>query len=198
MSRGPTYLTNSEGRAPSPSWDPLAFAVTEAHSRGLELHAWFNPYRAKRGTYSHASSYIAVTRPDLVYACGSGQEWLNPGKQEVMDYSLNVIRDVVKRYDIDAVHFDDYFYPYPESGVAFPDDATYTARVGDYGRQVIRGQFPIDKESGVWCKGTAPPSARLIVGDFLVWQSASPRLCMISYALQTREKGILLLYEINH
>jgi len=109
------YLTGQMGRAPQPFYDPLAFAVTEAHKRGLELHAWFNPYRARHMAAISAVSkdHISKTRPSLVRTYAKSL-WLDPGEREVQEYSLNVVMDVVQRYDIDGVHFDDYFYPYPE------------------------------------------------------------------------------------
>jgi len=121
------YLTGVQGKAPNPFWDPLEFAVSEAHTRGLELHAWFNPYRARHtsGFSPLAKSHISRTRPSLVKTYGA-HLWLDPGLREVQDYSMSVILDVLRRYDIDGVHMDDYFYPYPEkdsSGkvIPFPD-----------------------------------------------------------------------------
>ena len=121
------YLTGVMGKPPQPYYDPLAFAVEEAHKRGLELHAWFNPYRARHFSAKSppAPSHISRTRPQLVRQYGS-YLWLDPGEKEVQDYSLRVILDVVRRYDIDGVHFDDYFYPYPEQDASgkeldFPD-----------------------------------------------------------------------------
>jgi uncharacterized lipoprotein YddW (UPF0748 family) len=122
------YLTGEQGRAPSPFWDPLEFAVREAHERGLELHAWFNPFRARHSTGSKsglAANHISKTRPELAKSYGA-HLWLDPGLQEVHDYCARVILDVVRRYDIDGVHIDDYFYPYPEKDSAkkeipFPD-----------------------------------------------------------------------------
>jgi uncharacterized lipoprotein YddW (UPF0748 family) len=125
------YLTGIMGRAPHPYYDPLAFAVTEAHKRGLELHAWFNPYRARvLGTPSPASAdHVSKRRPQLVRSYGK-YLWLDPGEKQVQDYSLSVVMDVVKRYDVDGIHFDDYFYPYKENDAAgkemdFPDDASW-------------------------------------------------------------------------
>ena len=107
------YLTGTMGKPPEPFYDPLAFAVEEAHKRGLELHAWFNPYRARLRTASSpvAATHVSKTHPQLVRQYGEFL-WLDPGEKEVQDYSLNVVLDVVRRYDIDGVHFDDYFYPY--------------------------------------------------------------------------------------
>lgn len=125
------YLTGKMGQAPDPPYDPLALAVAEAHKRGLELHAWFNPYRARhfRQRSGVSANHVSQTRPDLVRKYGRYQ-WLDPGMQEVQDYSLEVIRDVVKRYDIDGVHIDDYFYPYKEKDadgkiLPFPDDPSW-------------------------------------------------------------------------
>ncbi len=132
------YLTGLQGRAPSPAYDPLKFAVTEAHKRGLELHCWFNPYRAKHFVQKGpvASNHVSITHPTWVKSYGK-YLWLDPGVPEVADRSLAVIEDVVRRYDIDGVHIDDYFYPYPEGGKPFPDDDSYAAyqgRGGNLGR----------------------------------------------------------------
>src|SRR4029079_18740849 len=103
------------GKAPEPFYDPLTFAVEQAHRRGLELHAWFNPFRvrAPNSKTGMAPNYIMRAHPEWVRHYGS-QLWLDPGLKAVRDYSTQVILDVVKRYDIDGVHLDDYFYPYPE------------------------------------------------------------------------------------
>jgi uncharacterized lipoprotein YddW (UPF0748 family) len=125
------FITGTMGKAPEPYYDPLTFAIEEAHKRGLELHAWFNPYRAGHPSAKSTVSpnHITKTRPQLVRRYGK-QVWLDPGEREVQEYSLSVVMDVVRRYDIDGVHFDDYFYPYKEldrSGneVDFPDDASW-------------------------------------------------------------------------
>ncbi len=111
------YLTGTLGKAPSPLYDPLELAVREAHARGLELHAWFNPYRARHSSATSAipDEHIIKRRPDLAKRYGT-HYWLNPTNQEVQDYTMRVILDVVHRYDIDGVHIDDYFYPYREKG----------------------------------------------------------------------------------
>jgi uncharacterized lipoprotein YddW (UPF0748 family) len=125
------YLTGTMGRAPEPYYDPLAFAVTEAHRRGLELHAWFNPFRARHTSARSAvaASHISKTRPELVRKYGA-LLWLDPGEAAVHEHSLRVILDVTRRYDVDGVHLDDYFYPYPEKSAAkqlvpFPDDTSW-------------------------------------------------------------------------
>ena len=125
------YLSGTMGVAPEPFYDPLAFAVDEAHKRGLELHAWFNPYRvaqlATKPVFS--TNHVSQTHPELVRKYGDVL-WLDPGEKEVQQYSLHVIMDVVRRYDIDGVVFDDYFYPYKEQDaqkkdVEFPDNASW-------------------------------------------------------------------------
>ncbi|HEX6313853.1 MAG TPA: family 10 glycosylhydrolase [Gemmatimonadaceae bacterium] len=126
------YLTGRNGRAPSPLWDPLAFAVTEAHRRGLELHAWFNPYRARyRGDRGPLSPrHVSRTMRSVVKPYGP-YLWMDPGEPTVRAHTTRVILDVVRRYDIDGVHIDDYFYPYPERdrrgrAIPFPDNASWT------------------------------------------------------------------------
>ncbi|HJW15497.1 MAG TPA: family 10 glycosylhydrolase [Flavisolibacter sp.] len=117
-------LTGIQGQAPSdPSWDPLQFAIQEAHKRGMELHAWINPYRAVATASklpSFSAQHVAKQHPEWLITNGSTIT-LNPGLEEVRDYIMSVITDIVSRYDIDGVHFDDYFYP-PGS---FNDDAAY-------------------------------------------------------------------------
>lgn len=113
------WLTGSQGTPPYPYYDPLEFAIEEAHKRGMELHAWFNPYRAERnvGNYPVASNHVTVLHPDWVIQIGT-IKFLNPGLQAVRNYVSSVVYDVVSRYDVDGAHFDDYFYPYP------PNDMT--------------------------------------------------------------------------
>ncbi len=126
------YLTGRMGHAPEPFYDPLAFAVEEAHQRGLELHAWFNPYRARHATATNSPvspDHISVTHPHLVKSYGR-YLWLDPGEEAVREHTLRVIGDVVRRYDIDGVHLDDYFYPYKEKDdqgnvIDFPDEASW-------------------------------------------------------------------------
>ncbi len=126
------YLTGRNGRAPSPAWDPLAFAITEAHRRGLELHAWFNPYRARyRGDRGPLSPrHVSRTMRSVVKPYGP-YLWMDPGEPSVRAHTTRVIMDVVRRYDIDGVHIDDYFYPYPELDrrrreIPFPDNTSWT------------------------------------------------------------------------
>jgi uncharacterized lipoprotein YddW (UPF0748 family) len=125
------YLTGTQGRAPEPFYDPLALAIAEAHKRGLELHAWFNPFRAAHPESKSppAPSHITRTHPELVRRYGK-QTVLDLGEPAVQARVIAVVQDVVKRYDVDGIVFDDYFYPYPEKKwtgkeMDFPDDATW-------------------------------------------------------------------------
>ncbi len=128
------YLTGQQGK--NPGYDPLAFAIQEAHKRGMELHAWFNPYRAIRqtNTYPKDPKHVSVTHPEwlLAFTEGSGNivRITDPGLQAVRDYTARIIADVVRRYDVDGIHFDDYFYPYPNgtfTGISNQDDASCAA-----------------------------------------------------------------------
>lgn len=117
-------LTGTQGKAPG--WDPLGTAVREAHARGLELHAWFNPYRVATHTDPSrlSAKHPARVHPGWVLPYG-GKLYYNPGLPEVRKFVQDAMLDAVKRYDIDAVHWDDYFYPYPVAGQTFKDDAAY-------------------------------------------------------------------------
>ena len=128
------WLTGSQGTAPYPYYDPLEFAIDEAHKRGMELHAWFNPYRAERsvGNYPLASNHVIKLHPNWALQIGTFK-FLNPGLPEVRNYISSVIYDVISRYDVDGVHFDDYFYPYPPNHMTASttnnalDDSAFTA-----------------------------------------------------------------------
>ncbi|SFJ68558.1 glycoside hydrolase family 10 protein [Thermoflavimicrobium dichotomicum] len=118
------YLSGKQGE--DPGYDPLAFMLKEAHKRNLEFHAWFNPYRVSMDTNLDAlvPEHVARQHPDWVVAYG-GKLYFNPGIPEVKQHVIDSVIEVVKNYDIDAVHFDDYFYPYPVAGQEFPDEELY-------------------------------------------------------------------------
>jgi len=108
------YLTGTQGQPPSPFYDPLAMWIDEAHQRGLELHAWFNPFRARQSTGRSAAhaSHLSRTQPQWVKRYGD-QLWIDPGEPAAADHTVAVFKDVLQRYDVDGLHIDDYFYPYP-------------------------------------------------------------------------------------
>lgn len=115
------FLTGVQGQPPSPYWDPLAWMVEECHKRGMEIHAWVNPYRAKtKTTTGLAESHVAIRHPERVISY-DGQFILNPALKENREYICAVVKDIVGRYDIDGLHIDDYFYPYPVAGQPFQD-----------------------------------------------------------------------------
>ena len=119
------YFTGEQGKAPDPAWDPLAFLIEECHNRGMELHAWFNPYRVSfNDTKELAENHLYFKKPYLFVKYGK-QLYFDPGHPESREFTLQVIADVVKRYDIDAVHFDDYFYPYKIQYEEFPDEESF-------------------------------------------------------------------------
>jgi uncharacterized lipoprotein YddW (UPF0748 family) len=176
------YLTGVPGRPPEPYYDPLAFAIAEAHKRGLELHAWFNPFRAKytSGAYAYANP-ILREHPDWVRDYG-GQLWLDPGNPAVREYVLRVMMDVVRRYDVDGVQVDDMFYPYPVTTAGgarlpFPDSTSWMAygtRSGlgrdDWRRQnineFIQGVYQNIKATKPWVKFGVSP--------FGIWRPGYP------------------------
>jgi len=126
------FLTGQQGKAPSPYWDPLKWMIEQCHQRGMELHAWINPYRAKtKTTNALANTHIAVRHPELCFNY-DGLTILNPAYKQCRDYTCQVVADIVSRYDIDGLHIDDYFYPYPVSGVPIPDNAQWQQQSGQY------------------------------------------------------------------
>jgi uncharacterized lipoprotein YddW (UPF0748 family) len=178
------YLTGQMGKAPDPYYDPLEFAVNEAHRRGLELHAWFNPYRARHPSSKSAASrhHISRTHPRLVKKYGT-HLWMDPGERVIREHSIKVVLDVVKRYDIDGVHIDDYFYPYKERNrrgrvIDFPDATSWRRYVRSGGRlsrddwrrsnvdSLVRQVYVGIKASKPWVKFGISP--------FGVWRPGHP------------------------
>ncbi len=120
------WLTGKRGKAPSPEWDPMEFAIEEAHKRGMEFHAWLNPYRVTSNAKEVLpSSHISKQEPHR-FVKFNGQTFFDPAYKENRDFICDVVRDIVSRYEVDAIHIDDYFYPYPANGKKFEaDDASY-------------------------------------------------------------------------
>lgn len=138
------WITGTQGKAPmegKKTFDPLAYMIAACHSRGIELHAWFNPYRAwhPKATSKPDGKHVLSAHKDWVKTYGN-YKWLDPGQTDVADWSLKVIQDVVDRYDVDGVHIDDYFYPYPLKGQDFPDEASY-ARYRKRGGKLDRADW---------------------------------------------------------
>ena len=120
------WLTGMQGKAPAPYYDPMQFTIEEAHKRGFEYHAWVNPYRANLsvGKSSIAPTHISRLHPEWFLQYGNTL-YFDPGNKEAQHWVVDVITDMVSRYDIDAIHMDDYFYPYRIAGKEFPDTASY-------------------------------------------------------------------------
>lgn len=157
------YLTGVQGR--SPGWDPLAFMVEECHKRNMELHAWINPYRARtKGTKTVASNHMSAKKPDN-FISYEGQLYFNPALQANRDHICNVVRDILNRYDVDGLHIDDYFYPYPANGKEFADNKWFRNSgyddKGDWRRdnvnKLIQQLYNTVRESKPWVKfGVSP------------------------------------------
>ncbi len=131
------WLTGEPGKAPNPVWDPLEFMINESHKRGMELHAWINPYRVTSGKDDKpAEGHIYYKHPEWFIKYNDGKLYFDPGLPESRAFINKVVADIVTRYDVDAIHMDDYFYPYP-TDMDFPDDASYSK----YGAGWDRGDW---------------------------------------------------------
>jgi len=121
------WLTGTQGKAPDPYYDPLDFMIKETHKRNMEFHAWLNPYRAVNDIYhsSVAPDHITKTHPEWFLVYGE-KRYFDPGNKEVQEFVTKVVRDIVRRYDVDAIHFDDYFYPYRIPKREFPDSVSFS------------------------------------------------------------------------
>ena len=120
------FLTGEQGKAPDPFWDPLQFMIDTCHARGMELHAWLNPYRVTSNDREQLHpDHLYFKKPEIFKRYGK-QLYFDPGEPESVAHTVRVIADIVSRYDVDAIHFDDYFYPYPEKFEEFHDDASFT------------------------------------------------------------------------
>jgi uncharacterized lipoprotein YddW (UPF0748 family) len=145
------YLTGEQGRAPEPAWDPLAFWAEETARRGLELHAWLNPYRARHPSARSAlaAPHLGVTNPEAVKSYGT-LLWMDPAEPAAQQRTLDVVADIARRYDIAGIHIDDYFYPYPvrqgDDELAFPDEPAWQ-RALDAARA---GQGPAPTSRADW------------------------------------------------
>lgn len=171
-------LTGTEGK--DPGYDPLAFAIREAHVRGLELHAWFNPFRpALKADDPHPRNHVTFKRPEAVRLY-RGKPWLDPGDAWVRDYTIDLVADVARRYDVDGIHIDDYFYPYPPVGepCRFPDDPTFASYQRDGGRLSREEWRRANIDGFVRGLGAAVrkanPGVKFGVSPFGIWRPGVP------------------------
>ena len=168
------WLTGQQGL--DPGYDPLQFAIEAAHARGMELHAWFNPYRADRSPddYQPVAEHVVNENPEWILDFGS-IKILDPGLPEVRDYVATVISDVARRYDIDGVHFDDYFYPYPPNQITNQDAETFAEYGGpltiDNWRRYNVSRFIEQVQDSI---AAARPEAVFGISPFGIWQSGVP------------------------
>ncbi len=126
------FLTGVQGKAPVPYWDPMQFMIEECHKRGMEFHAWINPYRVKTTLKSElASTHLYNRHPELFLTYGD-QLFFDPALPESRHHIEMVVSDIVSRYDVDGIHMDDYFYPYPKAGISFPDDQSFAIYGGGF------------------------------------------------------------------
>jgi uncharacterized lipoprotein YddW (UPF0748 family) len=170
------YLTGTQGAPPEPFYDALTFMTAEAHHRGMEFHAWFNPYRALVDAYKNPNpkQHVTYTHPEWFVNYG-GKKYFNPGLPQVQAYVSKVVCEVVQKYDIDAVHFDDYFYPYRIAGKEFPDQAAFNtyggsfATKGDWRRNNVNS-FVRDLSKAI---KQIKPFVKFGISPFGVWRNAS-------------------------
>ncbi len=169
------WLTGTQGEEPDPYWDPLEFAIAEAHVRGMELHAWFNPFRAARYNYERTDDHVTVQHPEWILEFDD-LKILNPGLPDVRDYVTGVIMDVVWRYDIDGIHFDDYFYPYPPNNITDEDEQTHQDHgrgiddIGDWRRDNVN-LFVVQVADSI---RAVKPEVAYGVSPFGIWKNGVP------------------------
>ncbi|GII34035.1 glycoside hydrolase family 10 protein [Planotetraspora mira] len=167
------YLTGTAGK--NPGWDPLPFLIQEAHKRGMEFHAWFNPYRAGDTTdlSKLPANHPARLHPNWVVK-HEGKLYYNPGLPQVRDWVTKVVKDVTRRYDVDGIHFDDYFYPYPGQGTQFADSAAFKT----YGKGMKLADWRRDNVNKLIAQvskavHTEKPYVKFGVSPFGIWRNKS-------------------------
>lgn len=168
------WLTGIQGKPPAPYYDPLEFMITETHKRNMEFHAWMNPYRAefKVGESSISPTHITRLHPEWFLTYGD-KRFFDPGNKQVQQYVTHIVRDVVERYAVDAIHFDDYFYPYRIEGKEFPDNASFAL----YGNGLSKDNWRRSNvDSVILMLNTAikkvNPKCQFGISPFGVWRNA--------------------------
>lgn len=169
------WLTGTQGQPPYPYYDPLLFMLSETHKRGMEFHAWLNPYRAvfNINKSSITSTHITRVHPEWFLTYGD-KKYFDPGNKEAQKHVTAVVRDLVNRYAVDAVHFDDYFYPYRIAGKEFPDEASF----GKYGNGMNKDDWRrsnVDSIIVMLSRGIKKenPKCQFGISPFGVWRNAS-------------------------
>ncbi len=166
------FLTGTAGQAPNPMWDPLQFMIDEAHARGMELHAWMNPYRVTTSKKEKLPKNHIYHKHRNRFVEYDNKIYFDPGLPENREFIEQVVRDIVSRYDVDAIHMDDYFYPYPVQGVDFPDKKSFKKygngmEIGDWRRKnvdlLIEGIHNVIQETKPW--------VRFGISPFGIWRN---------------------------
>jgi uncharacterized lipoprotein YddW (UPF0748 family) len=171
------WITGTQGVAPANNFDPLQFAIDEAHKRGLELHAWLNPYRARHASYQYTRTpnHVSNAKPEWILKFGN-LYILNPGLPEVRNYNVSVVVDIITRYNVDGIHFDDYFYPYPPNQISNQDAATFTAysrgftNIGDWRRDNVNLQMKSISDT----IKAINPKIKFGISPFGIWKNGVP------------------------
>ncbi len=168
------WLTGEQGLPPTPYYDPLEFMITETHKRNMVFHAWINPYRAEFNLTADelSATHIVRLHPEWFLTYGD-KRYFDPGNKEAQDYVVAVVEDVVSRYQVDAIHFDDYFYPYPLPGKKFPDDGSYIL----FGAGLTREDWRRSNTDSIIAKlhraiKKANPACQFGISPFGVWRNA--------------------------
>lgn len=171
------WITGTQGVAPAGDFDPLKFAIDEAHKRGIELHAWLNPYRVERsvGSYTTALNHVSNLHPDWILTFGN-LRILNPGLPQVRNYNVSVVVDIISKYDVDGIHFDDYFYPYPPNQITNQDAATFAAysrgftNIEDWRRDNVNIQMKAISDT----IKAINPNVKFGISPFGIWKNGVP------------------------
>ncbi len=170
------WITGTQGVAPSGDFDPLKFAIDEAHKRGIELHAWLNPYRARQvSSYTRSANHVTNLHPEWILKFGN-LYLLDPGLPQVRNYNVSIVVDIITRYDVDGIHFDDYFYPYPPDQISTQDAATFTAfargftNLGDWRRDNVNIQMKAISDT----IKAINPRIKFGISPFGIWKNGVP------------------------
>lgn len=180
------YLTGTQGQAPSDGWDPLEFIIKEAHARGLDLHAWLNPYRSRTnsGAIAYAPNHVSVANPSWVFSPtnSTSLQVMNPGLPQVRDHITKVVKDIASRYDVDGIHFDDYFYPDAGMSTTNPQDgaeyATYNPKnisnIGDWRRDNVNQMVADVYDAIQVINKDQNKNISFGISPFGIWKSGTP------------------------
>ncbi|MEW6702165.1 MAG: family 10 glycosylhydrolase, partial [Bacteroidota bacterium] len=171
------WLSGTQGVAPAGDFDPLKFAIDEAHKRGIELHAWLNPYRARHSgfSYNRAASHVSNLHPDWILKFGN-LYILDPGLPQVRNYNISVVVDIISRYNVDGIHFDDYFYPYPPDQITNQDAATFAnysrgfTNIEDWRRDNVNIQMKAISDT----IKAINPNVKFGISPFGIWKNGVP------------------------